>query len=549
MVTSCGRGGLRPRLKGGKSHVNDTTEAAATDTVATAAGSVARLTLFGLATTVFLLIGASSLLGADYVDGLRERLRLTGSDVERTRDAVLLWRQAAWVHDDFLAQVQLGDIYSDNRQLRSGPRGSGPDSPRFRDRIEAYVWYFLASQNERFAQYAFSEAGRKMVAAKLKSARDGQTFLLLRMTQAEREEARNRITYILNCRNADGFIRLGRIHKEVPPPVPDRGEDGAPRLKDINRMIRDDIRTPRFQGNDVPLAQATGLASSTVFVHDLFTALMYFYIAEYHGSHLAQNFIQEAISEINPSANPETAYLISQVQWDARRWVPPFEFYPAGTGLYPHSDECVLSADENRRLQLIGNYVSTGELMAALWYLQFLHGNQDQWPAGMPRAVSDFQQYLNHPRTGRLRPDEILRAIRMAAVNGHAGSQVRLGVLYAKGQAVRTDYERAANWFLAAARQRDAQAMYYLGEMIQKNYVVRESDASAAVALNFYLQSAMGGYGPTRQRFQQLLDAGPCQDCAQPPRSASGRPLMPPRPTQATPRPQEPRKVGPEARP
>ncbi len=529
--------------------MSDITDALDTDVKTTVAGSIFRLTLFGVLTTVFLLIGASSLLGADYVDGLRERLRLTGSDIEKTRDAVLLWRQAAWVHDDFLAQVQLGDIYNDSRQMRSGPRGSGPDSPRFRDRIEAYVWYYLATQNERFAQYAFSEAGRKMVAERLKAARDGQTSLLLRMTQTEREEARNRIVYILNCRNADGLIRLGRIHKEVPPPVPDRGEDGAPRLKEINRMIRDDIRTPKFQGNDLPLAQATGLASSTVFVHDLFTALMYFYIADFRGSQIARNFILETISEINPAANPETAYLISQVQWDARRWVPPFEFYPAGTGLYPHSDECVLSADEARRLQTIGNYVSTGELMQALWYLQFLHGSQDQWPGGMHRAVSDFQQYLNHPRTGRLRPDEILRAIRMAAVNGHAGSQVRLGVLYAKGQAVRTDYERAANWFLAAARQRDAQAMYYLGEMIQKNYVVREADASAAVALNFYLQSAMGGYGPTRQRFQELLDAGPCQNCAGPSRSASGRPIMPPGPAPTPTRPAAPRRSGPEPRP
>lgn len=533
--------------------MSDNTTIAATDATTTATGSAARLGLLSILSAIFLGIGVSTLLGADYVDGLRERLRLTGSDVEKTRDAILLWRQAAWVNDDFLAQVQLGDIYNDSRQLRSGPRGAGPDSPRFRDRVEAYVWYYLATQNERFAQYAFSEAGRKMVAERLKAARNGQTFLLLRMTQAERDEARSRIIYILNCRNADGLIRLGRIHKEVPPPVPDRGEDGTPRLKDINRMIRDDIRTPKFQGNDIPLAQATGLASSTVFVHDLLTALMYFYVAEFRGSPIARPFIQETISEINPAANPETASLIAQVQWDARRWVPPFEFYPAGTGLYPHSDECVLSADEARRLQYIGNYVSTGELMAALWYLQFLHGNQDQWPAGMPRAVGDFQQYLNHERTGRLRPDEILRALRMAAVNGHAGSQVRLGVLYAKGQAVRTDYERAANWFLAAARQRDAQAMYYLGEMIQKNYVVREADASAAIALNYYLQSAMGGYGPTRQRFQQLLDAGPCQTCAAPRSTATGRPILPPRPPEppAPPPPRftPPQKSGPEPRP
>ena len=62
------------------------------------------------------------------------------------------------------------------------------------------------------------------------------------------------------------------------------------------------------------------------------------------------------------------------------------------------------------------------EVMQALWYLQFLHGNPIQWGSGVQRAIGDFQEALNHERATRLRPDEVLRAIQSTNANLPAGN-------------------------------------------------------------------------------------------------------------------------------
>ena len=82
-----------------------------------------------VAGVAFAAAGAVS-LAADYADG---NYALNHISLEA---AVRVWRQAAWQNDDFLAQVKLGDIYSNS------------SDSRYFDPVEAYVWYFIASHNK-----------------------------------------------------------------------------------------------------------------------------------------------------------------------------------------------------------------------------------------------------------------------------------------------------------------------------------------------------------------------------------------------------------------
>ncbi len=54
---------------------------------------------------------------------------------------------------------------------------------------------------------------------------------------------------------------------------------------------------------------------------------------------------------------------------------------------------------------------------------------------------------------------------RKAAAQGHAGAQYNLGVMYANGQGVPRDYVEAVRWYRTAARQGHAGAQYNLGLM------------------------------------------------------------------------------------
>lgn len=470
-------------------------------------------------------------LSADHTDGLKEMSAALNGKPERKREAVLLWRKAAWQSNDFLSQISLGYVYSDEDRAPSRIGGVTGDAPHFRDRIEAYVWYFIASQNEGFARYLFMERGRARVNQWLNEAYKSQARLFLGMTAAEREVARNRIIYILSCRGVDGLLQLAALHRESwsierrKRELESTKDDTAARVGNVNELLMR-LRwaaVEMLQGtssNESSVKDKIALESGSVFSHDHLMAMMYLYIAKSRGSNLAPVLIEDARREFSQGLDAGTqtddvVKLMQQVESDARRWIPPYEFYPRGAGMYPHSDECVLSATEDRQLKTISRFVAQDEVKHALWFLQFLHGSRDQWDGEFTRAVGDFQESLSFERTGRLTDPQILRLIRMAAVSGHTLSQVRLGVLYAKGQAVRADFERAAKWFDAAAKQRDAQAMFYLGELIKKNYVTREQDATASSALSYYVQSFAAG-GPTRARFEELLNLGPCPGCAAP---------------------------------
>jgi hypothetical protein len=77
------------------------------------------------------------------------------------------------------------------------------------------------------------------------------------------------------------------------------------------------------------------------------------------------------------------------------------------------------------------------------------------------------------------------------AQEGDAEAQLRLAILYAKGEGVAQDYATAANWFRAAATQGLARAQYDLGVLYERG---RGMPVDLSEAANWYLKAAQGGY-------------------------------------------------------
>lgn len=79
-----------------------------------------------------------------------------------------------------------------------------------------------------------------------------------------------------------------------------------------------------------------------------------------------------------------------------------------------------------------------------------------------------------------------------AAMQGHAGAQNGLGVLYQLGRGVKQDKAEAVNWYKRAAEQNYAKAQRNLGVMYQYGRGVRQDDAEA---VKWYRKAAEQGDG------------------------------------------------------
>ena len=68
---------------------------------------------------------------------------------------------------------------------------------------------------------------------------------------------------------------------------------------------------------------------------------------------------------------------------------------------------------------------------------------------------------------------------RPLAEQGHAKAQYKLGLLYANGQGVPQEYERAQQWFEKAAAQGDTRAQHSLGFLYHSGYYVPQDFVQA----------------------------------------------------------------------
>jgi TPR repeat protein len=386
-----------------------------------------------------------------------------------------------------------GDFFA---QLDLARRYSGPDAreKNLEDPKEAAVWFELALTNldgyaptaavveprrrERDRRPADCRAGeRQMAAADLER-------LLERMSSDERSQVRARVIYVLSMQGAPGFRTLARLHDNAfavfgdpYPPQPTRGDD------------------PR------PVDAVAGPAAASLFLRNDVDVYLYNFLAAQAGD--VAGYVRLKDFE---RASPDRAKLGIDAEAKARRWVPPFEFYPPDapdTGV-PHSDESAPAGESHQaalaRLDELP-FVHIGEALA---YLQVTPR-----PVRSPRELSvaqvkAFQAMLGRPPVGVLSQTERLRAIQYAAVDGSPKAQLALAVMYAEGIGVVRDYARAFHWFAEADRQGSPQAKYAMSTYFSLG-VTGVADQDKAAAVVYQLDGALSGFRPSAERLQGVL--------------------------------------------
>ena len=451
------------------------------------AGRVRRMGL-GLAAGALCAIAFQSFAYADYTDGVIAARKIS------LESGIRIWRKSAWQDDDFLSEVQLGDTY-----------GNENGDNKFYDPVESYVWYFLATKSKDFAEHASDGSARRIVANDFHRAMARENQLVLLLSAEERQQARDRIVYILSCRGADGFIRLGQIHETGL--NGDSGGDfssdspatyGA--LSDVARSY-DSFRYRsghEFEyGDEARARQMMGVSSSSVVVPNDGEALVYFHIADNMGHPLAREYLR-GLERAVRRARPLGDRIADDANAKARYWSPPFEFYPPGGNAsgVPHTDECYVNLDRQRALVQAATQLPPRAVERALSFLGWTPTTQ---------GVQRFQATLVDAPTGRLTAAESVRAIQSAALRGDAASQNALGVMYAHGIGVQRNYVRAEFWFHKAADQRFGAALYHMGVLYKVGPDGIRQDLSKAN--DYFTASALAGFRPTMNQLGDLLAA------------------------------------------
>jgi hypothetical protein len=420
---------------------------------------------------------------ADYTDGLIAQQKIS------KEAAIRIWRKAAWQNDDFLSQIKLGDVYGEER-----------GENKYFDAVESYVWYYLASVSDRSLAYVDDWRTRRVISNNFARSLDRQLRLILLMDAEKREEARNRIIYVLSCRGPDGLIKLGQIHSTGGEAVAAEAEqqagsrvtfDGLSNISRSRDAFRASVERAYLGGEAERARTMMGITTSSVVVPNDGEALTYYYVASNKGHPIAREYVRTLDQRLrrNQRLGPRIALEAAE---RAKYWFPPFEFYPPGnsdSGV-PYSDECFRTIEEQRAL-LLASSIPQHEILHALRYL------------GWGNAVSRYQASLLDEPTGRLSPSQRVRLIQSAALRGDANSQNTLGVMYAKGYGVTKNFVRAEYWFRRGADQRYAASLYHLGVLYKVGPEGIRQDLSKS---NDYMTaSALAGFRPTMNQLHDLL--------------------------------------------
>jgi TPR repeat protein len=369
---------------------------------------------------------------ADYADGVFAQNHIS------LEAAVRVWRKAAWQNDDFLAQAKLGDIYDNAKDTR------------FYDPVEAYVWYYLASQNHG-GQNWDSPTGGHVLSDRNAQALKAQDEILTSLSSEDRISAHDRIVYILSCQGAEGFLKLGRASADI----------GPQRVASVISLNNAD-------------------------------ALTYFHLADSMGSPLGRGYLNWLERNLRSSGHQT---IVDRQATSFRYWVPPYEFYPDGDSAsgVPLSDECLPHLERQGAL-VKAVQIQAASIQHALTFLGWRGAN----------AISNYQASLLDDVTGKLTASQLVRAIQSAAVNGDAASQSALGVMYANGFGVVINYRKSEQWFKKAADQRYPAAFYYLAILYKAGPPGVDQDLHKS---NDYMtNAALAGFKPSINQLRTLLD-------------------------------------------
>ncbi|MDB5431333.1 MAG: hypothetical protein JWP35_2449 [Caulobacter sp.] len=393
-------------------------------------------------------------------------------------------RQQAF-RGDFFAQLELGRRYEGTR---------APDR-NLEDPVEAGVWYAMALSNP---------TGFTPVAAQLGAGRPNNAVarydacraferrmgygslnrLLAHMSSDEQGQVRNRVIYVLSTQGADGFRTLARIHDDS------FGAFGEP---------ADNREAMEARGKPY---QAAAPSVLNLFPRNDVDAYLYNYLAVQTGDVSAYVMLKDF-----ERSSPERANFGGFVAQKAKRWVPPYEFYPPdapdASGV-PHSDESSMKGDVYEQALSRIDELPFVHIAEALTYLHVTAKPALNEVGVYPGDIQTFQAMLARPTTGRLAPIERVRAIQYAAVNGSSKAQLVLAVMYSEGVGVARDYARAYYWYAEADKQGNAEAKYAMSTYFSLG-VSGIADQDKAKAVVYQLDAALAGFKPSIARLQQVL--------------------------------------------
>jgi len=103
---------------------------------------------------------------------------------------------------------------------------------------------------------------------------------------------------------------------------------------------------------------------------------------------------------------------------------------------------------------------------------------------------------------------EAARLYRIAAEQGIAGAQCRLGVLYAEGHGVERNDRESIRWFRLAADQGDAEAQASLGLSYGSGQGVSQDFVTAHMWLTLASEHLTGMMQTRTQRFRDTIAVG-----------------------------------------
>jgi len=392
--------------------------------------------------------------------------------------------------NDFFAQLELGRRYQAVRAV----------DKNIEDPIESAVWNSLALANQDgFAP--INRAVRRGLGGwrplsryddcrgwERHTAYETLERQLSRMSTTERDEVRNRVIYVLSTMDAEGYRTLARLYDDLYGPFGEPQDNPQALEASGYKRNRDGSRGPR--------------SVTTLFPRNDVDAYLYNYLAVQTGDISAYVLLKD-FERSTPNRGNYGAF----VEAKAKRWVPPFEFYPpdAPPGGVPHSDQSRSRGDAydyalSRIHELPFKHVSD-----ALLYLGVIQ-RPSSGPTNLSQGEIDtLKAMLGHAQGGRMTNLEQVRAVQYAAINGSSRAQLVLAVMYAEGVGVPADYARAFHWFAEADRQGSPEAKFAMSTYFALG-VEGVADQDKAKAVVYRIDSALEGFRPTVSRLQSVLN-------------------------------------------
>ena len=244
---------------------------------------------------------------------------------------------------------------------------------------------------------------------------------------------------------------------------------------------------------------------ASVFVGNDAEALTYFLIAQNLGHPLAGNYAANERHAIKRNFDADAGRIVGDAEKRARFWMAPYEYYPGATAKGElHSDESLPSFEQRMALRRIRE-LPVGALVEALDFrgYKMLPRLCGPPPVCLRNASAAYQTAMNWEPTGYLNPIQTVRLIQMAAVDGDAIAQDRLGIMYAKGVGVPQNFVRAEKWFIKAANQRYPDALFNLSVLYRVGPNGVEPDEHKSDS--YRAQAERAGYPMARCELLYLL--------------------------------------------